>query len=148
MGLRTAGRDLALKVLYQMDMVGDRSHDNLRTLLASMPADPRARDFALRLVQGVGADLPHLDELLGQVITNWSIGRLSRIDHNILRLGAWELLNLEDVPARVTMDEAIELAKRYGDRNSGQFVNGVLDVLAERTGLKHKGDQDLAAAKD
>jgi N utilization substance protein B len=99
-------------------------------------------------VAGVSADLQHLDELLEQVITNWSIGRLSRIDHNILRLAAFELLHLEDVPARVTMDEAIELAKRYGDRNSGQFVNGVLDVMAERAGLKHKGDQDFALAKE
>ena len=148
MGLRTAGRDLALKTLYQMDMVGDRSADNLRSLLAAMPADPRAREFAARLVQGVGADLEHLDQRLAQVITNWSIGRLSRIDHNILRLAAWELLYLEDVPARVTMDEAIELAKRYGDRNSGQFVNDVLDMLAERAGLKHKGDHDLAEAKE
>jgi transcription antitermination protein NusB len=147
-GLRTAGRDLALKVLYQMDIVGDRSAENLRSLLASMPADPRAREFAARLVQGVSADLQHLDELLAQVITNWSISRLSRIDHNILRMAAWEMLHLDDVPARVTMDEAIELAKRYGERNSGQFVNGVLDVLAERMGLKHKGDQDFALAKE
>jgi len=146
-GLRTAGRELALKALYQMDIVGDRSAANLRALLTAMPADPRAREFATRLVEGVSADLGHLDELLAQVITNWSIGRLSRIDHNILRLAAWELLNLEDVPARVTMDEAIELAKRYGDRHSSQFVNGVLDELASRLGLKHKGDQDLAAAK-
>ncbi len=148
MGLRTAGRDLALKALYQMDIVGDRSAANLRSLLASMPADTRAREFAFRLAQGVNADLQHLDELLAQVITNWSITRLSRIDHNILRLAVWELLNLDDVPARVTMDEAIELAKRYGDRNSGQFVNGVLDVVAQRAGLKQKGDQDLAAVKE
>ncbi len=131
-----------------MDIVGDRSAENLRSLLTSMPADPRAREFAAQLVRGVSADLQPLDELLGQVITNWSINRLSRIDHNILRLAAWELLHLEDVPARVTMDEAIELAKRYGESNSGQFVNGVLDVLAERAGLKHKGDEDLAVAKE
>jgi transcription antitermination factor NusB len=131
-----------------MDIVGDRSADNLRSLVASMPADPRAREFAMRLVQGVSADLQHLDELLAQVITNWSINRLSRIDHNILRMAAWELLYLDDVPARVTMDEAIELAKRYGDRSSGQFVNGVVDVLADRMGLKHKGDQDFALAKE
>jgi transcription antitermination protein NusB len=148
MGLRRAGRELALKALYQMDMVSDRSADNLRALLASMPADTRSREFALRLADGVSADLEHLDELLAQVITNWSINRLSRIDHNILRLAAWELLHLDDVPARATMDEAIELAKRYGDRNSGQFVNGVLDVLAGRLGLKHKGDQDFAVAKE
>ncbi len=148
MGLRRAGREIALKALYQMDIVSDRSLDNLRLQFESMPADPRAREFALRLVKGVCADLEHLDELLVQVITNWSISRLSRVDHNILRLAAYELLYLEDVPARATMDEAIELAKRYGDRNSGQFVNGVLDVLAERMGLKHKGDDNLVVAKE
>lgn len=130
-----------------MDIVGDRSTANLRSLLESMPADPRSRKFAAELAQGVSADLEQLDELLAKVITNWSIKRLSRIDHNILRLAAWELLHLEDVPARVTMDEAIELAKRYGDQNSGQFVNGVLDMLAQRVGLKHKGDEDFAVAK-
>lgn len=148
MGLRRAGREMALKALYQMDIVNDRSLDNLRVQFEAMPADPRAREFALKLVKGVCAELEHLDEVLGQVITNWSINRLSRIDHNILRLAAYELLYLEDIPARATMDEAIELAKRYGDRNSGQFVNGVLDVLAERLGLKHKGDEDLAFAKE
>ncbi len=148
MGLRRAGREIALKALYQMDIVSDRSLDNLRLQFESMPTDPRAHEFALRLVRGVCDNLEHLDELLAQVITNWSIGRLSRIDHNILRLAAYELLHLEDVPARATMDEAIELAKRYGDRNSGQFVNGVLDVLAERMGLKHKGDENLVVAKE
>jgi transcription antitermination factor NusB len=148
MGLRRAGRELALKALYQMDIVSDRSLDNLRALFESMPADPRAREFAVRLVKGVSGELQHLDELLAQVITNWSIGRLSRIDHNILRLAAYELLYLDDIPARATMDEAIELAKRYGDRNSGPFVNGVLDVFAERSGLKHKGDHDLELAKE
>jgi transcription antitermination protein NusB len=148
MGLRRAGRELALKALYQMDIVSDRSLDNLRAQFESMPADPRARVFAQELVKGVCADLEHLDELLAQVITNWSINRLSTIDHNILRLAAYELLHLEDVPARATMDEAIELAKRYGDRHSGQFVNGVLDVLAERLELKHKGDQDFVLVKE
>jgi N utilization substance protein B len=148
MGLRRAGREIALKALYQMDIVGDRSLDNLRSLFEAMPADRRAREFAVLLVKGVCADLEHLDDLLGQVITNWSISRLSRIDHNILRLAAYELLHLEDIPARATMDEAIELAKRYGDRNSGQFVNGVLDVLAERMGLKNKGDESLVIAKE
>ncbi len=147
MGIRTAGRDLALKVLYQMDIVGDRSATNLRALLEAMPAHERARKFAADLVQGVCAELENLDVLLAQVITNWSISRLSRIDHNILRLAAWELLHLDDVPARVTMDEAIELAKRYGDQNSGQFVNGVLDMLAQRAGLRHKGDEDFEVAK-
>lgn len=148
MGLRTAGRDLALKALYQMDIVGDRSAANLRSLLASMPADTRAREFAFRLAQGANADLQHLDELLAQVITNWSITRLSRIDHNILRLAVWELLNLDDVPARVTMDEAIELAKTYGEHESGRFVNGVLDHIAERLGLKGKGEDRAAQKSD
>ena len=70
-----------------------------------------------------------------------TIGRLSRVDHNILRMALYELLRCEDVPARVTIDEAIELAKTYGDQESGRFVNGVLDQLAGRLNLKEKGEE-------
>ena len=147
MGLRRSGRELALKVLYQMDIVGDHSLHHVPALLAFTPSDPRARQFAQELIKGVAAEMVDLDRLLSEVITNWSINRLSRIDHNILRIGAYELLRMEDIPTRATLDEAIELAKRYGDQGSSQFVNGVLDMVAQRLGLKHKGEHDLGAAK-
>jgi N utilization substance protein B len=82
-----------------------------------------------------------LDRQIADVLEHWSIGRLSRVDHNILRLAIFELLRMEDIPARVTIDEAIELAKAYGDQESGRFVNGVLDQVATRLSLKQKGDR-------
>ncbi len=144
MGLRRQGRELALKALYQMDVSGDSSPEALRLFFANFTADERARRFALELVEGVRAEQAELDRHLAQALAHWSVGRLSRVDHNILRLALYELMRVADVPARVTMDEAIELAKRYGDTNSGQFVNGVLDQVAERVGLKDKGEERAA----
>ncbi len=140
MGLRHLGRELALKALYRIDICGGASNEDLAALFASFPADERAREFASLLVDGVRRGTGELDGHITSVLEHWSAGRLSRIDHNILRLAVWELLNLGDVPARVTIDEAIELAKAYGDRESGRFVNGVLDEIASRLKLKDKGE--------
>jgi N utilization substance protein B len=149
MGRRRLGRELALKALYQLDLCDDADlGQSLSLFFDNFPADERAREFARVLVRGTLAEKEVLDRHLARVLEHWSIGRLSRIDHNILRLALYELTRLGDVPARVTMDEAIELAKRYGDRNSGQFVNGVLDRVAEQLGLKGKGDESIAAKSD
>jgi N utilization substance protein B len=142
MGLRHAGRELALRALYQFDMRGEFSNDNLAAFFDTFPADDRTMTFALRLVDGVWRDRVMLDKELANVLEHWSIGRLSRIDHNILRLALYELLRLDEIPARVTIDEAIELAKQYGDNDSGRFVNGVLDQLATRLALKGKGEEN------
>lgn len=144
MGLRHLGRELALKALYQIDLSGDPPGDSLRLLFESAAADERARCFARQLVEGVRNEHDALDRDIAEALEHWSIRRLSRIDHNIMRLALYELLRLDEVPARVTIDEAIELAKRYGDKDSGPFVNGVLDQLAERLGLKGKGEQTAA----
>lgn len=144
MGLRHLGRELALKALYQIDIRGGATRDDLVLFYESFPVDDRARKFASRLVEGVRGEQEALDRELAAALENWSVKRLSRVDHNILRLALYELLRLDDVPARVTMDEAIELAKRYGDKDSGRFVNGVLDQLAERLQLKHKGEESGA----
>ena len=140
MGLRRLGRELALKTLYQIDLSGEGPESASRILAAGIEKEP-SREFATVLVKGVLDNRAKLDAQLNETVANWSIERLSRIDHNVLRIALFELLNLDDVPARVTIDEAIELAKRYGDRNSGQFVNGVLDQLAERLALKGKGEE-------
>ncbi|MFZ0888434.1 MAG: transcription antitermination factor NusB [Candidatus Binataceae bacterium] len=146
MGLRHLGRELALQALYQIDLSGAESRDDLARLFANFPADERARSFAIELVEGVRRERAALDKHLAESIENWSISRLSRVDHNILRLALFELLYRAEIPARVTMDEAIELAKRFGDRDSSRFVNGVLDQAAERLGLKNKGE-DRGAVK-
>jgi N utilization substance protein B len=143
MGQRRQARELALKALYQVELTESSPEDAMRALFSSAAADDRIRDFARAIVRGVQRTRDQLDSALEAVLTNWSIGRLSRIDHTILRMAAFELLELHDIPLRVTIDEAIELAKRYGDNNSAQFVNGVLDQFAESRGLKNKGEERI-----
>jgi transcription antitermination protein NusB len=148
MGLRHAGRELALKALYQIDIRGMLSSEDLALFFDNFPEDERIRVFALRLVDGVQRDRALLDAELAGALEHWSIGRLSRVDHNILRLALYELMKMNDIPARVTIDEAIELAKAYGDQESGRFVNGVLDQLATRLALKGKGEESNPAKRD
>ena len=144
MGLRRTGRELALKALYQIDIRGEVSNEDLALFFQSF-ADEHTDTFALRLVDGVWRERALIDGTLAESLENWSIGRLSRIDHNILRIAIYELLRMHDIPARVTIDEAIELAKAYGDQNSGRFVNGVLDQVADRLKLKDKGEERMHA---
>jgi N utilization substance protein B len=141
MGLRHLGRELALKALYQVDLRGGASREDLALLFEGFNADDRARKFAVALVEGVERERAALDKHVAGALEHWTIGRLSRVDHNILRIGLYELLWMNEIPARVTIDEAIELAKAYGDQESGRFVNGVLDELAGRLGLKQKGEE-------
>src|SRR6202051_3256657 len=141
MGTRHNGRELALKALYQIDLRGGASNDDLALFFDAFPAEDLARKFAVTLVAGVRGEQVALDRQIADVLEHWSIGRLSRVDHNILRLAIFELLRMDDIPARVTIDEAIELAKAYGDQESGRFVNGVLDQVATRLSLKEKGEE-------
>ena len=145
MGTRHLGRELALKALYQMDIRADASNEDLVLLFETSTASDEVRRFATRLVEGVRGEQIALDRQVAAALEHWSIGRLSRVDHNILRMALYELMRVEDVPARVTIDEAIELAKTYGDQDSGRFVNGVLDQLAGRLNLKAKGEESNPA---
>lgn len=146
MGLRHQGRELALKALYRIDICGGASSDDLTALFESFPAEDSARRFAVQLVEGVRKEQSTLDKHLADALEHWSVKRLSRVDHNVMRIALYELLRMEDIPARVTIDEAIELAKCYGDIESGRFVNGVLDEVAGRLGLKQK-DEETAQSK-
>jgi N utilization substance protein B len=98
------------------------------------PGDPEGREYADRIVEGVAAELAAVDDEIKKASTNWRLERMARVDRNVLRLGAWELLKSAEVPRAVILDEAVELAKRYGSEDSGAFVNGVLDRIAENTG--------------
>jgi transcription antitermination protein NusB len=142
------GRELALKALYRIDICGGASTDDLAALFETAATDSQMRVFANALIDGVRADERDLDKQIAEALENWSVKRLSRIDHNILRIATFEMLHMEDIPARVTIDEAIELAKTYGDEGSGKFVNGVLDHIAEVNKLKGKGEDRPPAKHD
>jgi N utilization substance protein B len=134
MGTRRKGRELAVQALYQIDLVGG-GPDSLRLFFERAEAGQRARDFAADLVAGVEERRAHIDEMIAAAAEHWRIERLSTVDLNVLRVATWELLQ-GAVPTSVVLDEAIEIARRFGTTESATFVNGVLDQIATRLGVK------------
>jgi N utilization substance protein B len=136
MGTRRKGRELALQALYQVDLLGDESGPAVDAFWESCDGPSDAKSFGVELVRGVLTERARIDELIGASSDNWRLGRLSHVDRNILRVATYELLRRRDVPASVAIDEAIEIAKRFGSDESATFVNGVLDHVAEIVGVK------------
>ncbi len=126
---RTRGRELALQLLYQMDLRRSDLADEVQPFLKTEEADGEARQFALRLVKGVRENQSEIDQRIQAVAQNWDIGRMALIDRNVLRVATYELLWCKDIPPKVAINEAIELGKRYSTQNSGAFVNGILDKI-------------------
>jgi len=138
MGSRHQSRERALQILFQYDIHG-KPGVWLDEFWNQCEATEGVRAFAEELVSGVLKHQAELDALLGRYATNWKVSRMQVVDRNILRLGVYELLWRDDVPAKVTMNEAIELAKDFGDDEAAKFVNGVLDkVLATESSLESK----------
>ena len=132
MASRHQGREYALQMLYQAEaggipiaeVIGQFWHD------ADVPGE--VRGFAERLAGGTAARLPEIDARLAESLENWRLERLAIVDRNILRLAVFEFLYELDTPPIVVIDEAIEVAKRFGGEDSGQFVNGILDALRKK----------------
>ena len=138
-GIRRKARELALQVLYQMEITGDPSPAGPDVFWGHFPSRPGARDFAQRLVAGTVAHRTEIDGLLDKAAKNWSLGRMSKVDLIILRLATYELVYCPDIPLNVSIDEAIEIGNRYGSDDSPAFINGVLDQVAHANGLKETG---------
>ncbi len=130
---RTRAREAALQALYQLDLLGaeglERIGEVLRHALEVSGGEGEARAFAQELVLGCWAHKEELDARIRGVAENWDLGRMALVDRNVLRLGAYELLFTSDVPPKVAINEAIELAKRFSTADSGAFVNGILDRI-------------------
>lgn len=126
----TLARELALKVLYVLDMGGKRALDEqVEDVLASETDSIEVRRRARELFNLVREHLPELDARIQEVAINWMLSRMPAVDRAVLRLGTAELLYAQEVPPKVTISEAIELAKKYSTEKSGAFVNGLLDKL-------------------
>ncbi len=127
MTTRRRVREVLLQILYEEDMNPLRSEAAASEFLTRrMRKNKPLIAFGEGLLAGVRKRRREIDELLGNNAANWSVKRMTVVDRNILRLAAYEML-WENLPAPVAINEAIELAKRYGHENSGQFVNGILD---------------------
>ena len=127
---RRRARILAMQALFQIDVGEQETWQAIDDVLAQ-GEESGVRDFVRDAVSGVREDLQILDRLIQDKAQNWTLERMARVDRNILRLGAWELLKRPQVPAAVVLNEAVELAKEYGDEGSGGFVNGILDSIRQ-----------------
>lgn len=138
MGTRHQARERALQILFQYDIHG-KPGLWLDEFWKEYPLEEGPKAFTDELVDGVVAHRKELDTLIGRYATNWKVSRMPIVDRNILRAGIYELLWMPDVPAKVTLNEAIELAKSFGDDAASKFVNGILDqVLASEPRLECK----------
>ncbi len=135
---RTKAREYALQVLYQLDITHDSHEASLESLWQSLAEEniyEEVKTFTRELVKGVTDNLETIDKKIAQYATNWELKRMAVVDRNILRLACYELLFREDIPPKVSINEGVELAKKYSGGNAGKFVNGILDkVKLEKNG--------------
>jgi transcription antitermination factor NusB len=126
---RTKARESALQILFQVDITNDPINVVLRRYWQERKRNPEVIEFANQIVMGTSEHLAEIDKIISKHSENWEIDRMPVIDRNILRFATYEILYMIDVPPKVTIDEAIELANRFGTVNSGKFINGVLDKI-------------------
>jgi N utilization substance protein B len=151
MGARSGGRAVALQLLFALDATGQLDADARATLdvdaaltrywrafedteVQTEPIDPDARAFAEALVRDFVPRADAIDEAIRKASTQWRLERMPRVDRNVVRLAAFELIARPDVPRAVSIDEAVELAKHFGGEDSAAFVNGVLERIADDAG--------------
>jgi N utilization substance protein B len=128
---RSRAREVALQLLFQFDMNATVEAGAIEQFLLDRLREVEGRTFCRELYQGVVENRAAIDEMLTQVAENWRLARMASVDRNLLRLGSYELMFRPDVPVPVAINEAIELARRYGNQDSPTFINGVLDKVAQ-----------------
>ena len=139
-GRRTRARERALQALYQIDVAAAGIDEALAAFWKSFePTEKEVQVLAEQLVRGVATDRRMVDDLIEGVSTNWRLDRMAKVDRNVLRLAAWELVK-GDAPVKVIINEAIELGKKYGSESTGAFVNGVLDKVAQGLPPARRGE--------
>jgi transcription antitermination protein NusB len=138
MGKRRKARELALQALYQVDFYGPVLEDSVSLFWQDQQVGEDTVEFAQRLVEGVQRRSEEINGLIESHSEHWKLSRMSRVDRNILRMAVLELLEMDDIPYKVTIDEAIELGKKFGTGESGAFINGILDQILKRLTREEK----------
>jgi transcription antitermination protein NusB len=146
---RSRGREVALQVLYQVEQNPGVSPDEVRRFIERrLLEDRKLCEFTEGLIDGVHEHQAQIDIMISQVAENWRLDRMAAIDRNILRLGAYEMLFRPEVPAKVAINEALELAKRYSTAQSSRFVNGILDRVLQFQVAEASPQPDLEATQE
>ncbi|MFO7460269.1 MAG: transcription antitermination factor NusB [Desulfatiglandales bacterium] len=136
MGKRRKARELAVQVLFHLEYNPGEPGESFDLLCECFSPPKEIRAFSKDLVLGVWENKQALDSLISRASRNWRIERMSRVDRNILRVAVFEVVYMGDIPPKVSIDEAVELGKKYGAEDSGAFVNGVLDHIYNQLRLK------------
>ena len=131
MSRRSRAREVALQILFEDDVNPRASVADMKTFVQGRLNSPELEEFCMSLILGVHRNQVELDAQLSKIADNWSVARMAATDRNVLRLGAYEIL-YTDTPDRAAVNEAVELAKRFGSAQSAQFVNGILDKFIHR----------------
>ncbi len=134
---RTRARELALQILYQYDIRKDDIdmliNDYLnKDFISERKLNDSIKDFTVTLIKGTIANSERIDSIVSAYAENWRLERMAVIDRNIMRMATYELLYIEEIPPKVSINEAVDLAKKYGDVDSGKFVNGILDKISKK----------------
>jgi len=129
---RSLSREFALQILYQMDITQDDYNlclDSFWDARTEEQIDENVINFTNELVRGVAKNLKEIDSKISQHAANWQLKRMAFVDRNVLRLGSYELMFRSDIPPKVSINEAVELVKKYSGLEAGKFVNGILDKI-------------------
>ena len=131
---RTQAREIALQILYQIDVTSDNYSEALDNFWQANRdiSDTSVKDFTTLIVRGVIKNLEAINQEISQYAENWQLKRMAVVDRNILRLAAFELLFCKDIPPKVTINEAIELTKKFSGLEASKFVNGILDRIKQK----------------
>ena len=135
MGARRKARELALQMLFQFDMSGNGPDMIIDTFEDLQKSKPNTRDFATKIFKGTVDHIEKIDEMIQAQADNWRLSRMAVVDRNIIRLSVYEFLHESETPKLVVIDEAIEIAKKFGNDKSSQFINGILDGILKRYNL-------------
>lgn len=139
---RTKARECALKILYAIDITKDNPEERIKNFWDNHDTvNKEIKEFADYLVNGTCKNKELIDKAITKYATNWQIERMATIDRNIIRIATFELLFSEDIPPKVSINEAVEIAKKYGDKDSSKFVNGVLDRINKQEAKKMTSDK-------
>ncbi|CAB1058690.1 Transcription termination protein NusB [Olavius sp. associated proteobacterium Delta 1] len=131
MGIRRQARELAMQALFYLDMQDNVSLQMLESYCDNFRPPKKARPFFLALVNGVLENRSEIDTLIERFSKNWKINRMSCVDRNVMRIAVYELLYCEDIPPKVSINEAVDVGKKFGSEESGAFINGIMDSIRD-----------------
>ncbi len=145
MATRRLSREFAFQILYQIDLNPGTLQEVFTEFWSERPCDAKTRGFAESLARGVLEQREALDALIREHATNWDITRITTVDRNVLRVALFEMLHCPDIPPVVSINEAVDIAKKFGAEESGRFLNGILDNVMKKLS---RPSRDAAPASD